>query len=105
MAKYAYYASSRTKELTHTGNANLELRLKCKYNILLRLQSMGIWLLDTNVFGWYITQQQEFVRKSSGEDVTRKPKQRPPTNIKMASLVVSWELYTKHVVREAAVDI
>mmetsp|Transcript_18528 Transcript_18528/g.44571 ORF Transcript_18528/g.44571 Transcript_18528/m.44571 type:complete len:250 (+) Transcript_18528:1-750(+) len=101
---YDYYSSGRAKELTNTGNANLELRLECKYNILRRLQSMGIWLLDTNVFGWYITQQQEFVRKCTGDEVTRKPKQRPPTKMKMASLVVSWELYTKHVVREAAED-
>ena len=100
---FDYYASGRGKELTHSGNANRELRLKCKYNLLLRLQSLGIWLLDTNVFGWYITQQQEFMRKKSGE-VTRKPKQRPPTNLKNASLVVSWELYTKHVVHKAATD-
>ena len=100
---FDYYASGRGKELTHSGNANRELRLKCKYNLLLCLQSLGIWLLDTNVFGWYITQQQEFTRKKSGE-VTRKTKQRPPTNLKNASLVVSWELYTKHVVHKAATD-
>ena len=101
---YDYYASDRKKELTHTWNKNQKDRLKCKYNLLVRLRSLGIWLLDTNVFGWYITQQQEFVRKSCGVEVTRKAKQRPPTNLKSASLTVSWEMYTKHVVHKAAVD-
>ena len=100
---YDYYASGCRNELMHSGNNDLELRLKCKHNVLRRLQSLGIWLLDTNVFGWYMTQQQQFTRKKSGE-VTRKPKQRPPTNLKNASLVVSWELYTKHVIRQAAME-
>ena len=102
---YDYYASDDKKELTHTGNKNQEDRLKSKYRLLVRLRSLGIWLLDTNVFGWYIiTQQQVFVRKSCGTEVTRKPKQRPPSNLKNASLTVSWEMYTKHVVHKAAVD-
>ena len=100
---FDYYASGRGKELTHSGNADRELRLKRKYELLCRLQDLGIWLVDTNVFGWYITQQQEFVRKNSGE-VTRKQKQRPPTNLKNASLVVSWELCTKHVFHKAAIN-
>ena len=98
---YEYYESGRRNEVMHGGNGDLESRLRCKLNLLRHLQSLGIWLVDTNIFGWYMTQEQKFVPTKSGE-VVRKPKQRPPPNLKNASLVVSWELYTKHVIRSAA---
>ena len=85
-------------------NKDMLSRVEVKYNILVSLKDKGFWLLDTMVFGWYLQQAIEFQQTavSNHTEVVKKTKQRPPANLKHAALALSWELWTKHLVREAA---
>ena len=40
-----------------TKQASMRERLKSKFELLIELKRTGIWLVDTNVFGWHITQK------------------------------------------------
>ena len=70
----------------------------------MRLREKGIWLLDTMVFGWYLQQSIEYTQSKVSDEVVKKPKNRPPQNTKHSALVLSWELWTKHLVQAAAKD-
>lgn len=84
------------------GGLPVEDRLEAKVKILQDLQTRGIWLLDASLFGWYISQPQEFKRSIKTNEIHRKAKARPPKDLKAPSLVLSWELFTKHVIRDIA---
>jgi hypothetical protein len=89
-------------DLLKGGELPVEERLKAKLEVLEDLRSRGIWLLDASIFGWYMSQPQEYSRSSSSGEVHRKQKNRPPKELKIPSLVLSWELFTKHLIREVA---
>ena len=76
--------------------------MKAKLEVLEDLRSRGIWLLDASIFGWYMSQPQAYSRSSSSGEVHRKQKSRPPKELKIPSLVLSWEMFTKHLIREVA---
>lgn len=44
------------------GGLPVEERLQAKLEVLEDLRSRGIWLLDASLFGWYISQPQEYTR-------------------------------------------
>jgi len=52
--------------------------------------------------GKYITQAQKFKRSKKTNEVHRMAKERPPKQLKAPSMILSWELFTKHVIRDAA---
>ena len=85
------------------GSPRLADRLAAKFRVMRALKARGIWLLDTCVVGWYIPQATYYVRSARTGEVQRKAKERPPKRCKTPALALSWELYTKHVVRAAAV--
>ncbi|KAL3791789.1 hypothetical protein ACHAW5_009422 [Stephanodiscus triporus] len=89
-------------DLLKGGGLSVEERLKAKLEVLEDLRSRGIWLLDASIFGWYMSQPQEYSRSSSSGEVHRKQKNRPPKELKIPSLVLSWELFTKHLIREVS---
>ena len=89
-------------DLLKVGQLSVEERLQAKLEVLENLRRRGIWLIDTSVFGWYISQPQAYTRSRISNEVHRKQKSRPPSELKVPSLVLSWELFTKHVVREVA---
>ena len=64
----------------------------------------GVWALDTAIFGWFISQEQEYTTSLVSGDVQRKSKKRPPKNLKDTVLVLSWELFMKHLIRKVAVE-
>lgn len=80
----------------------MEERLHAKLEVLEQLKARGIWLLDASIFGWYISQPQKYSRSSVSNEVHRIPKSRPPLKLKTPSLVLSWELFTKHLIRDVA---
>ena len=84
------------------GSPRLADRLAAKFRVMRDLKARGIWLLDTCVVGWYIPQATYYVRSARNGEVQRKAKERPPKRCKTPALTLSWELYTKHVVRAAA---
>ena len=84
------------------GSPRLADRLAAKFRVMRELKARGIWLLDTCVVGWYIPQATYYVRSARTGEVQRKAKERPPKRCKTPALALSWELYTKHVVRAAA---
>ena len=84
------------------GSPRLADRLAAKFRVMRDLKARGIWLLDTCVVGWYIPQATYYVRSARTGEVQRKAKERPPKRCKTPALALSWELYTKHVVRAAA---
>ena len=84
------------------GSPRLADRLAAKFRVMRDLKARGIWLLDTCVVGWYIPQATYYVRSARNGEVQRKAKERPPKRCKTPALALSWELYTKHVVRAAA---
>ena len=90
------FASEILKEETDT-----ETRVANKYNTLCSLRDRGVWLVDTSIFGWYISQPVQFVSSNGGAQMVKKPKAKPDHKFKGAALVVSWELFTKHLIREA----
>jgi hypothetical protein len=79
-----------------------ETRIQNKLDILLRLKQRGIWLIDTSIIGWYIQQPTEYNITQKSKNVHKLDKARPPSNMKQDTLVLSWELYIKHVVRKAS---
>ena len=95
-------SSPFASDLLKIGNLSVEERLRAKLAVLQNLQRRGIWLIDTSVFGWYISQPQTYSRSRITNEVHRKQKSRPPSELKTPSLVLSWELFTKHIVREVA---
>ena len=84
------------------GGLSVEDRLEAKLSILQQLKDRGIWLIDVSVIGWYISQEQKYRRSARTNEIHRMAKERPPKELKPASMVLSWELLTKHVIREAA---
>jgi len=96
------YASPFAADLLKGGGLPVEERLKAKLEVLEDLKKRGIWLLDASIFGWFISQPQTYTRSSVSNEVHRKPKSRPPLELKAPSLVLSWELFTKHLVRHVA---
>jgi hypothetical protein len=101
MAKNAS-SSPFASDLLKGGNLSVEERLKAKLEVLEDLRSRGIWLLDASIFGWYMSQPQVYSKSSLSGEVHRKQKNRPPKELKIPSLVLSWELFTKHLIREVA---
>jgi len=95
-------ASPFAADLLKGGGLPVEERLKAKLEVLEDLKRRGIWLLDASIFGWFISQPQTYTRSSVSNEVQRKPKSRPPLELKAPSLVLSWELFTKHLVRHVA---
>ena len=110
VAKTAATTSTKTKvfsspfasDLLKGGGLPVKERLQAKLKVLEDLRSRGIWLLDASIFGWYISQPQEYSRSSVTGEVHRKQKNRPPKELKIPSLVLSWELFTKHIIKEVA---
>ena len=96
------FSSPFAADLLKGGGLSVEERLKAKLEVLEDLRSRGIWLLDASIFGWYISQPQQYTRSSISDEVHRKAKCRPPLELKRPNLVLSWELFTKHVIREVA---
>ena len=70
----------------------------------MRLKERGIWLVDTSIYGWYMTQETTFKQSKVSLEVVKKARERPPKDLKQITMVYSWELYVKHMVREAAVE-
>ncbi len=95
-------SSPFASDLLKGGNLTVDERLKAKLEVLEDLRSRGIWLLDASIFGWYMSQPQVYSKSSSSGEVHRKQKNRPPKELKIPSLVLSWELFTKHLIREVA---
>ncbi len=95
-------SSPFASDLLKVGNLSVEERLRAKLAVLENLRRRGIWLIDTSIFGWYISQPQTYSRSRITNEVHRKKKSRPPSELKTPSLVLSWELFTKHIVREVA---
>ena len=89
-------------DLMKGGGLKVQDRLLAKIEILEDLRKRGIWLIDASVIGWYISQPQQFRISRVTNEVHRAAKERPPKSLKAPSLVVSWEMFTKHVVRAAA---
>ena len=75
-------------------------RIRSKLGVLLRLKELGIWLLDTSIIGWYIHQLDRFNITELSHDLHKKQRLKPPSNMKRDTLITSWEMYTKHVVRK-----
>eukprot|EP00553_Chaetoceros_curvisetus_P011294 CAMPEP_0204637518 /NCGR_PEP_ID=MMETSP0717-20131115/36834_1 /ASSEMBLY_ACC=CAM_ASM_000666 /TAXON_ID=230516 /ORGANISM="Chaetoceros curvisetus" /LENGTH=445 /DNA_ID=CAMNT_0051656963 /DNA_START=57 /DNA_END=1394 /DNA_ORIENTATION=+ len=78
------------------------IRIRNKFNILMKLRKEGIWLLDTSMIGWYIQQPRTFNINRKNKMVYPNEKARPQSEMKRSTLLLSWELYTKHIVRQAA---
>ena len=77
------------------GGLPVEERLKAKLQVLTDLKERGIWLLDASIFGWYISQQQEYSLSRVSNEIQRRPKARPPkVRVTCAS---SLELGSNHV--------
>ena len=51
-------ASKFAGDLLKGGGLSVEDRLKAKLEVLEDLRERGIWLIDTSIFGWYISQPQ-----------------------------------------------
>ena len=100
--KKKVFSSPFASDLLKGGGLPVEERLQAKLKVLEDLRSRGIWLLDASIFGWYISQPQEYSRSSVTGEVHRKQKNRPPKELKIPSLVLSWELFTKHLIKEVA---
>ena len=49
-----------------------------------------------------VSQPQQYTRSSVSNEVHRLQKARPPLGLKSPSLLLSWELYTKHLIRQVA---
>lgn len=84
------------------SKTNVSERIRNKLNILKRLKDRGIWLLDTSIVAWYISQPTEYNITKTSKMIHKLQKARPPSNMKRETLILSWELYIKHVVKKAA---
>jgi len=89
-------------DVLQNGTPRLADRIATKLQVLKRLKERGVWLLDTCVVGWYIQQEAKYKRSASTGEVHRVAKQRPPKRLKRPALLLSWELYMKHVIRQVA---
>ena len=98
------FASPFAADVLKGGGLACEDRLRAKFDILTDLKKRGIWLLDVSIFGWYISQPQKYQRSSISNEIHRMSKTRPPLELKAPSLVLSWELYTKHLIRQVATE-
>jgi hypothetical protein len=106
-AAYGYekfIESGNYKKLLKTGNNSWQSILTERYTLLLRLKERGIWLVDTSIYGWYMTQETKFKQSSVSLEVVKTTKERPPKDLKQITLVFSWELYVKHMVRQSALE-
>ena len=92
------------RDVQKSHNKSYEARLVIKYDVLLALKRKGFWLVDAMVFGWYLQQPVEYqpTKVSKSTEVVKKSKNRPPRALKHSALVLSWELWTQHVVHAAA---
>lgn len=97
-----FIGNGHYKKLLKAGNKSWKSILQLRYEVLKNLRKRGIWLLDASIYGWYKTQQTEYVKSKVSGEATKKQRQRPPVHLKEIAIVYSWELYVKHVVREAA---
>ena len=79
-------------------------RIRNKLEILNSLKRRGIWLIDTSIIGWYIQQRTEYNITQKSQKIHKLQKARPPANMKKSTLILSWELYIKHVVRKATAE-
>lgn len=95
-------ASPFAADILKGGRLSVEQRLKAKLEVLMDLQRRGIWLLDASVFGWYVSQAQQYTRSKETGEIHRIQKTRPPKHLKGPSLVLAWEMFTKHLVHEVA---
>jgi hypothetical protein len=86
------------------GPLGLRERLLYKLQILQDLKDRGIWLVDACFLGWYIPQESDYYITWSSKLVHVVTQPRPPKNLYKPTFVLAWELYTKHVLRQAAVD-
>jgi len=77
-------------------------RIRNKLKILRALQERGVWLLDTSIIGWYIQQEKQYAVSPQEKNVYDFGKARPPSDLKTPTLLLSWEFYVKHLVRQAA---
>jgi len=107
MPKHVCDAGNRGKytfasDVLKVGRLAVEDRLEAKLSILKRLQDRGIWLIDVSVIGWYISQPQQYQRSRKTNEIHRMSKDRPKKSLKAASMILSFELFTKHIIREAA---
>ena len=68
------------REILKGGNDNLKSRLANKFKLLQNLKARGIWLVDTNIFGWYMTQTTEYVQSKVSMEVVKKPEIDHPLN-------------------------
>ena len=59
-------------EILKGRNGNLKSRLGNKFKLLQTLKARGIWLVDTNIFGWYMTQSTEYVKSKVSGEVVKK---------------------------------
>ena len=50
----------------------------------------------------YISQTQKFKQSKKTNEIHRMAKERPPKELKAPSMILSWELFTKHVIRASA---
>lgn len=70
--------STFAADLLKGGDLPVEQRLEAKLEVLENLRRRGVWLLDASIFGWYISQPQQYSRSSISNEVHRRPKTRPP---------------------------
>mmetsp|Transcript_26188 Transcript_26188/g.56211 ORF Transcript_26188/g.56211 Transcript_26188/m.56211 type:complete len:1361 (-) Transcript_26188:477-4559(-) len=101
-SKKSSFSSPFAADLLKGGGLPVEERLKAKLEVLEDLRRRGIWLLDASIFGWYMSQKQVYTRSPVSNEVHRKAKIRPPKELKIPSLVLSWELFTKHLIKDVA---
>ena len=106
LAACSSFSSNETKLLLKknpTGDSQKK-RLLLKLRILQDLKDRGVWLIDASILGYYISQERSYyiTWKSKLAHTVTQP--RPPNRFYRPSFILSWELYTKHVVRQAAAD-
>ena len=97
-----FMQSGNCKKILKSGNKCWASILEMRNAILVRLKGRGIWLVDTSIYGWYMTQETKYKQSENSLEVIKKTKERPPDNLKQITLVYSWELYIKHRVRTSA---
>ena len=90
--------------LLKIGNPSWKSILDKRYALLMTLKARGIWLVDTSIYGWYMTQETKFKQSAVSYEVVKKQRERPPKDLKQITLVYSWELYVKHMVRTSALE-
>ena len=92
------------KDILKSSSLSPTQRIKRKLDILNEMKSRGIWLLDTSIIGWYISQPTSYDIAKRSKKVTKLPNPRPHPKLKKPCLQISWEGHVKHVVREVATE-